>query len=160
MNLHVRYIGGKKSTLIDLGCWKRSNANFAFANFPRSCSEFQSNEPSSTSLSEPSLPSDELSMNPPSPALSSKSFDCRFQIEVGMKLKTTELLYNICSVADMWYQRKKKTVLPFSALCRLCCAVNFNWNNTLRVLVYSSEHVGFKRRSSLMSENTGPSDSR
>lgn len=42
----------------------------------------------------------------------------------------------------MWCPRTKSTACCHSLFFPvLCCSVNFNWDNTLRVLVYSSEGV-------------------
>lgn len=71
-----------------------------------------------------------------------------FHIEARLKLGwlnysfSGENVFIICSVTGMWCSRTKS-----AACCRslffavLCCGVNFNWDNTLRVLVYSSEGV-------------------
>ena len=71
-----------------------------------------------------------------------------FHTEVSMELKLTGLLYilsvekTLCSVTGVWCPRSKPTACCHPlVLCWLCWHVNFNWDDALGVLVYSSECV-------------------
>lgn len=129
---------------------------------------------SSTSLSEPSLPSRELSMNPSNPALLSESFDCRLccgkgrcfmlkwdrnwlECYIFLQWRTCGCI--ICSVSGVWRPRRKPSA--FSVLCWLSrVSALIETTHSECCFIHLRSVFGFKCQSSLMSENTGPADSR